>query len=70
MADLRQQHGNHTWDIIVEYYRCPHCGFIAESREKFENRLGLYQKDFICHRCKKLFTITQRKRCYAKRLFS
>lgn len=61
MNDPRQLHGNHTWDIIVDYYRCPKCGFIIENREKFENRLGKIQKDFTCPRCEHHFLVTKKK---------
>jgi uncharacterized C2H2 Zn-finger protein len=59
MDDPRQQHGNHTWDIIIDYFRCPKCGYIIESREKYEYRLGLYQKELICNRCDQHFTVTK-----------
>lgn len=62
MNDPRQQHGNHTWDIIIEYIQCPKCGLILESRDKYEERLNLFQKDLTCSRCAHLFTVTKSKR--------
>lgn len=62
MDDLRQQHGNHTWDIVVEYVKCPYCHLILENREKYENRLGIYQKDLLCERCHHSFTIEKKKK--------
>lgn len=60
MNDPRQQHGDHTWDIIIEYFKCPQCGLILESRDKYQYRLGVYQKDLICDRCKHSFTVTKK----------
>lgn len=62
MDDLRQQHGNHTWDLVIHYYCCPKCQYILENREKFEHRLGTLQKDLICPRCKDKFTITKKRK--------
>lgn len=45
------QKGTHTWDLIVQYHRCPKCGYIQESRENYEYRLGKYEKDLECERC-------------------
>ncbi len=35
MDDPRQQHGNHTWDIVTSYERCPNCAYINEDRNKY-----------------------------------
>lgn len=61
MDDPRQQHGNHTWDIIIEYLCCPKCNYINENREPYEYRLGKYQKGVICSHCKQPFTVIKRK---------
>jgi uncharacterized paraquat-inducible protein A len=62
MDDPRQRHGNHTWDIVIEYFRCPSCGCIIENREKYENRLGKHQKEVSCRRCNQSFTATKQTR--------
>ncbi len=54
--------GSHTWDLSVHYHRCPFCGAIQESREEYQNRLGKYQKDLVCPRCDRHFTVTKRVR--------
>ena len=56
MDDPRQKHGNHTWDIVIHYYACPKCGYIIENRDKYEQRLGVLQKELTCARCQKHFT--------------
>lgn len=56
------QKGNHTWDLIVQYHRCPKCGLIIESRNDYEYRLGKYEKDLECPRCKHLFTETKQRK--------
>lgn len=56
------QKGPHTWDIIIQYHQCPKCGYINESREDYEYRLGKYQKDIRCERCGNNFTLTKRAR--------
>ena len=56
------QKGEHTWDLIVHYHRCPKCGNIIESRDDYEYRLGKYQKDLICEKCSHAFTETKKAR--------
>ena len=56
------QRGIHTWDLVIEYLRCPQCGYILENRDKYQYRLGKYQKDLECPRCKHLFTVTKKAR--------
>ena len=51
------QKGEHTWDMIFHYHRCPECGFIIESREDYEYRLGHYVKTLDCPRCHGSFTL-------------
>lgn len=45
----------HTWDLVVRYHRCPYCGFINESRKRYEYRNGEYVKEMACGRCGKEF---------------
>lgn len=59
MSDPRQQHGNHTWDLVLHYYRCPKCGYVIENRDKYERRMALLQKEVACTRCGHLFTVTK-----------
>jgi hypothetical protein len=59
------QKGTHTWDIIIQYHRCPNCGGIIESREDFRYRSGKWSKDVKCDRCGHVFVLTkQRKRSF------
>lgn len=60
MDDPRQQHGNHTWDLVLHYYRCPKCGYILENRDKFEPYFNRLQKQVTCSRCQHLFIVTQK----------
>ena len=60
MTDPRQQKGNHTWDIITQYHKCPKCGSILESRFDYEYRLGKYEKDLICDQCGHHFTLIKK----------
>lgn len=53
--------GNHTWDIVIEYHRCPECGFINESRDKYHYQLGEYLKDVACVRCGFRFTVKKER---------
>lgn len=52
-------HGPHTWPIVHDYHKCPNCGIIAESRIPYEYRLGEYQKEVHCGKCKKDFTVAR-----------
>ncbi len=56
------QKGTHTWDLIVQYHRCPKCGYIIESRENYQYCLGRYQKDLQCTRCQQFFTVFKQRR--------
>lgn len=49
----------HTWDIVIHYHRCPGCGYIIESRENYIYRMGKYQKDVVCNRCQRRFSVTK-----------
>lgn len=50
------QRGPHTWDFLMTYHRCPHCGYVQSSQQVFVKRLGLWQKEITCLRCKKGYT--------------
>ena len=56
---MMSQKGSHTWDMILQYHRCPHCGHIMESREDFHYRLGKHVKDLECPKCHSQFTLTK-----------
>ncbi len=45
------QKGEHTWDLILQYHRCPKCGQIIESREDYRYQMGKWIKDVKCDRC-------------------
>ena len=51
------QKGPHTWDLVVDYQKCPKCGFINENREMFHYELGSWVKEITCGRCANLFTV-------------
>lgn len=53
------QRGNHTWDMVITYHLCPECGYINESRQKYEYLNGRYQKEAQCSRCHHAFTAVQ-----------
>lgn len=61
MDHPNQRHGNHTWDLVLHYYRCPVCGYILENRAKFESRFHELVKECICLRCQHSFTISKKK---------
>lgn len=51
------QKGTHTWDLTLDYHRCPQCGFIIESRDSYQYRLGAWIKDLQCERCGHTFSL-------------
>lgn len=53
------QEGEHTWDIVIDYHRCPKCGYILESRDKYQYRMGKYVKQLECERCHHQFMVTK-----------
>lgn len=62
MDDPRQQHGTHTWDLNLHYYRCPRCGYVLENRDKFEKSFSQLSKELICLRCQFGFRLTKKPR--------
>lgn len=57
MTQPKQQHGNHTWDMILHYHRCPNCGYIIECRKKYDQIFRVIQKELNCPRCNKTFNV-------------
>ena len=55
MGDYRPK-GSHTWELLISYHRCPHCGTIIESRDAWQYYLGSYEKELDCPRCDHHFT--------------
>ena len=55
------QKGEHTWDLLLHYHRCPKCGFIKESREDFYNRQGALIKELTCERCHHQWMVTKKR---------
>lgn len=53
--------GNHTWDIIIDYVKCPHCHYITENRQSYVKRGKEYVKECMCPRCKQSFTVKRQK---------
>jgi uncharacterized C2H2 Zn-finger protein len=51
--------GTHTYDLFLEYCRCPSCGYVMESRKEYENRLGKLEKEIECNRCDHEFTVSK-----------
>jgi hypothetical protein len=49
------QKGTHTWDLVIDYHRCPQCGNIIESRTSYHYVSGKYQKEVECERCQNRF---------------
>lgn len=56
------QRGDHTWDVHVEYHRCPKCKKILESRKPFVYRLGKYVKEIECEACGHRFTEVKKRK--------
>lgn len=56
------QKGTHTWDLIIQYHRCPHCGYIFESREDYEHQSGEWVKNVACPRCQHPFQLKRKQK--------
>ena len=57
------QKGLHTWDLIVEYHRCPKCGYILESRQGFvRDAEGNWSKNVSCERCGNSFAVHKERK--------
>lgn len=52
--------GNHTWEIIIDYHKCPACGLIIESRQRFNRKSGKWVKELNCSRCNHQFSIEKK----------
>lgn len=51
------QKGLHTWDLVLQYHKCPSCGAIIESRKDFHYRFGIWIKEVTCLRCSHVFEL-------------
>lgn len=60
--ESKHKGSTHNWDIVIQYHRCPKCGYIIESREDYIYRMGKYVKDLECSRCHHHFTLTKTSR--------
>ena len=49
------QKSPHTWDMNLQYHRCPKCGFINENRDGWNYRLSKYEKELECSKCHEHF---------------
>jgi ssDNA-binding Zn-finger/Zn-ribbon topoisomerase 1 len=56
------QQGEHTWDMVIDYKRCPKCGYINENRDEFQYRMGSWVKDITCGRCGNAFTVKDERK--------
>lgn len=59
---MRKISHKHPWTfkIVHQYHRCEKCGFIIESREDYEYRLGIYEKELVCTRCHHHFVVSKK----------
>ena len=62
MDHPNQRHGNHTWDLILHYYRCTKCGYIIENRDKFKLHFNQLEKEISCPRCQHTFILNKKTR--------
>lgn len=51
------QKGEHTWDLVIDYQRCPKCGFINEDRQELHYEMGSWKKEINCGRCGNVFVV-------------
>jgi ribosomal protein S27AE len=56
------QKGDHTWDLVIDYQRCPKCGMINESREGFHYEMGSWKKEIKCERCGDVFIVSDQRK--------
>jgi rubredoxin len=56
------QKGEHTWDLVIDYKRCPKCGFINEDRQEFQYQMGSWVKDVTCSRCEHTFEVKNNRK--------
>lgn len=60
MDHPKQRHGNHTWDLVLNYYACPKCGYIMENQDKFEPRFHQLEKEIACSSCQYHFIVRKK----------
>lgn len=56
------QKGEHTWDMVIDYKRCPKCGFINEDRQEFQYVMGTWLKEITCERCGNAFEVKDERK--------
>ncbi len=54
--------GCHTWDLTIDYHRCPKCHSIKENRKRYERRHGKWQVEVACSKCDHIYTVTKNER--------
>lgn len=56
------QKGAHTWDIVIDYQKCPKCAWITESRKTYQCHNGKWGKEIECQRCHHRFIVTKQEK--------
>ncbi len=56
------QKGLHTWDLVIEYHRCPKCGCINESRNGYSRNKDEWTKTVTCSRCGNQFVARKERK--------
>ena len=56
------QKGEHTWDLHVDYQRCPDCGNINESRVEFQQHKELWSNEIMCTRGGHTFIVSKKRK--------
>lgn len=45
----------HTYPLHLSYRKCPSCKHIIECRKDFQYKMGRYEREITCPRCKHSF---------------
>lgn len=54
---MRNRYQTHTHPLVLEYFACPSCGYIIESKKPYAYELKEWKKDVHCPRCQHTFAV-------------
>ncbi|MCB1111717.1 MAG: hypothetical protein H7A37_05945 [Chlamydiales bacterium] len=57
-----REKGTHTWDLVIQYHRCPECDYVFDNRQQYRYQLGHYIKDVECPRCHHEFRLEKNRK--------
>ena len=58
---MNKQKKLYTWETILEYIKCPKCGWILEDRQLYKSFFGKPYKQLQCLQCQHQWMVEKKK---------